>query len=248
MIESGLFGHTRGAFTGAISKRLGCFKLADGGTLFLDEIGDMSLSAQTKILRAVEYKEIIPVGCDKPETVDVRLICATHQDLSRLISDGRFREDLYYRIGIIELYLPSLDERREDIPVLAKHFLERLNAAYKKQCRLSADGHDYLLNRNWPGNVRELQGLMERSVIYAGRDIITADDLYDNAGRSLEDNPSFLPELGNGFHLKNYMDHINRQLYKKALAQTNNNQSRAAELLGVSPQSVSQFIQKNKNR
>ncbi len=243
MIDADLFGHTKGAFTGATGARSGRFQAAHKGTLFLDEIGDMPPVTQAKVLRAIEYGEITPVGADAPLKVNVRLVCATHRDLGRLISDNQFREDLYYRINTVELYLPSLDERREDIPLLAEHFIAAENSNHGKNCRLSADARVYLVTRNWPGNIRELRGLMARSVIYALGDTISAADLQENAAHPRPAQASTLPELGNGFNLKEYMNEINRSLYRKALAQTGGNQSRAAFLLGVSPQAVGQFVQ-----
>jgi len=178
LLESALFGYEKGAFTGAVKTTRGFFEEAHGGILFLDEIGDAPASVQAKILRAVEDEAVYRVGRTKPISVSVRLIFATNKDLGREAAEGRFRRDLYYRINIIKINLPSLKERREDIPILVKHFLEK----YSRQAglepkRLDEEAIAYLLNRDWPGNVRELKNLIERVIALHPKDLVTAADL-----------------------------------------------------------------------
>lgn len=178
LLESALFGYEKGAFTGAVKTTRGFFEEAHGGILFLDEIGDAPASVQAKILRAVEDEAVYRVGRTKPISVNVRLIFATNKDLGRETAEGRFRQDLYYRINIIKISLPSLNERREDIPILVKHFFEKYSRqAGLGQKRLEEDAIAYLLNRNWPGNVRELKNLIERVIALHPKDLVTAADL-----------------------------------------------------------------------
>ena len=175
LLESQLFGHARGAFTGAIADRAGSFREADRGTLFLDEIGDMSLPMQAKLLRVLQDRVVVPVG-GKPVPVDVRIIAATHRDLARLVREGKFREDLFYRLGVVPLALPPLRERLADIVPLAEHFLA-LAAGNAPPKHLAAGAAALLLAHPWPGNVRELRNAMERAAVLARRATITPDDL-----------------------------------------------------------------------
>lgn len=176
LIESELFGHEKGAFTSAHKQRKGKFELADGGTLFMDEIGDMSLSAQAKVLRALQEHKITRVGGDKEITVNVRVLAATNKDLRKEIADGNFREDLYHRLNVIPIHVPSLNERRDDIPLLVQHFLEIIcedqGVAVKT---VSKDGMIALQDVNWTGNIRELRNVIERLVILCGTEITAAD-------------------------------------------------------------------------
>jgi two-component system nitrogen regulation response regulator NtrX len=166
MIESELFGHIKGSFTGATTDKEGTFQKADGGTLFLDEIGDMSLKTQAKVLRTLEEQRFIPVGGDQPITVDVRVIASTNKDLEEEISKGNFREDLFYRLNVIPFSVPALRERKEDIPLLARHFLKDFSATYGRRPReVADDAIDILMRYSWPGNVRELRNVIERIVI-----------------------------------------------------------------------------------
>lgn len=177
LIESELFGHTKGSFTSAIKDRAGKFEQADGGTLFLDEIGDMSLSAQAKVLRALQENEITRVGSDKPIKVNVRVLAATNKDLREEINAGRFREDLYHRLNVIPIHVPSLDERKEDIPLLINHFLETIcqQQGWKTKT-FSPDAIVALQQRSWPGNIRELRNVVERLIILGG-DVIEEIDV-----------------------------------------------------------------------
>lgn len=173
LIESELFGHQKGAFTGAFQTKRGLFEIADQGTLFLDEIGELSLDAQAKVLRAIQEKEIQRVGSEQTITVDVRLICATHQPLEELLEKGLFREDLYYRINVFPVFIPPLKERREDILPLSEHFLEDFTREYGKQVRrISTPAIELLTMYHWPGNVRELRNCMERAVLLCEEEVI----------------------------------------------------------------------------
>ena len=177
LIESELFGHTKGSFTSAIKDRAGKFEQADGGTLFLDEIGDMSLSAQAKVLRALQENEITRVGSDKPIKVNVRVLAATNKDLKKEIAEGRFREDLYHRLNVIPIHVPALDDRKEDIPMLINHFLEQIcHEQGWKTKSFSAGAMTALQQRSWPGNIRELRNVVERLIILSG-DVITDQDV-----------------------------------------------------------------------
>ena len=177
LIESELFGHTKGSFTSAIKDRAGKFEQADGGTLFLDEIGDMSLSAQAKVLRALQENEITRVGSDKPIKVNVRVLAATNKDLKKEIAEGRFREDLYHRLNVIPIHVPALDDRKDDIPLLINHFLEHIcqEQGWKTKS-FSAEAMTALQQRSWPGNIRELRNVVERLIILSG-DVITEQDV-----------------------------------------------------------------------
>ena len=177
LIESELFGHTKGSFTSAIKDRAGKFEQADGGTLFLDEIGDMSLSAQAKVLRALQENEITRVGSDKPIKVNVRVLAATNKDLKKEIAEGRFREDLYHRLNVIPIHVPALDDRKDDIPLLINHFLEQIcHEQGWKTKSFSAEAITAMQQRSWPGNIRELRNVEERLIILSG-DVITEQDV-----------------------------------------------------------------------
>ena len=177
LIESELFGHEKGAFTSAIKQRIGKFEQADGGTLFLDEIGDMSLSAQTKVLRALQENEISRVGSDKNIHVNVRVIAATNKDLEKEIAEGRFREDLFHRLNVIPLHVPSLNERREDIPLLTQHFCKIICGELGRAVKtFNEEAIQMLQSRNWTGNIRELRNVVERLIILGG-DTITKEDI-----------------------------------------------------------------------
>ena len=177
LIESELFGHTKGSFTSAIKDRAGKFEQAYGGTLFLDEIGDMSLSAQAKVLRALQENEITRVGSDKPIKVNVRVLAATNKDLKKEIAEGRFREDLYHRLNVIPIHVPALDDRKDDIPLLINHFLEQIcHEQGWKTKSFSTEAMTALQQRSWPGNIRELRNVVERLIILSG-DVITEQDV-----------------------------------------------------------------------
>ncbi len=227
LLESELFGHVKGAFTGAVSSRKGWFQSAAGGTLFLDEIGELRLDLQAKLLRAIQERVVSPVGADQPEAVDVRLIAASNRDLYAAIGQGTFREDLYYRLGVILLHLPPLRERREDIGRLVAHFLLKVNAP--AGVRFSAGALARLKAHPWPGNIRELQNIVERAVILRKGLLIEADELQ-LASAVQPATANGLPEIPDeGLSL----EAVERGLIKKALAKANGNRSEAARLLKI---------------
>jgi transcriptional regulator with PAS, ATPase and Fis domain len=178
LLESELFGHIKGSFTSACQDKKGLFECARGGTLFLDEIGHMSMSCEVKLLRAVEHKQIIPVGSTEPIDIDVRLIAATNKDLIKEIKEGRFREDLYYRMNVVGIHLPPLRERKEDIPLLVEHFIKKYNAEMGKHCvGISDEVMRLFMSYEWKGNIREMQNVIERAIIFAEDDVIKISDI-----------------------------------------------------------------------
>ena len=225
LIESELFGHVKGAFTGAVASRKGRFQVADRGTLFLDEIGEMPVELQAKILRVVQENEVEPVGSDQVEKVDVRLITATNKNLLKAVEDGEFREDLYYRLCVIPLDLPPLRERREDIPALAEHFMKKL--ALPAEVTIEADAIELMMAYSWPGNIREMQNVIERSVILRSSDKIQASDLNLRELGGDGSVPIRLPKEGID------LVEVEKQLIVQALAMADNNQSEAARLLSI---------------
>jgi len=229
LIESELFGHARGSFTGAVDAKPGRFALADGGTLFLDEIADMSLRTQAKVLRVLEEQAFEPLGSAKL-SVDVRVIAATNKDLKVEIAAGRFREDLYFRLNVVPLRVPPLRERGEDVPLLARHFVEQFSGEYGRLKKLAPDTYPILQEHRWPGNVRELKNVMERLVILAPEDTITLADLQQVL-RADGEQPK---DLFNGFaSLREGREHFEREFILRRLQETGGNILRAAELLGL---------------
>ena len=234
LIESELFGSDRGAFTGAVKTRDGKFLQADGGTLFLDEIGDMSLSVQAKVLRALEQGEFERVGGAKTFRVDVRVIAATNKNLHAEVERGKFREDLYFRLNVVPLTAPPLREHREDIPELAEHFLN----AYAEENgflpkTLSAEARDLLLQYDWPGNIRELKNLVERLSIMVSGDTIYPEDLPALDGMTIPKQPGSFPELGAGKTLRQVREAVERHYIAEALARHGGNVTRASNALGI---------------
>jgi DNA-binding NtrC family response regulator len=233
LLESELFGHVRGAFTNAVSHREGRFALADGGTLFLDEIGDMSPNLQVKLLRVLQDRSFEPVGSSKTLTVDVRVVAATHQDLESAIRDRRFREDLYYRLNVIPIEVPPLRERREDVPLLAEHFLTSASQARgEEKVEISRDALEALCLHHWPGNVRELQNLVERlSILCRGRRIEATDLPTAVAGSAPIVSAPQVPHTGLSF--RDLVDGFETELILQALERTQWNKNQAARLLGL---------------
>ncbi|MGZ5474792.1 MAG: sigma-54-dependent transcriptional regulator, partial [Thermoanaerobaculia bacterium] len=231
LIESELFGHMKGAFTGASSDRRGKFELADGGTLFLDEIGDMSLKTQAKVLRALQEQIVEPVGGTSSVKVDVRVIAATNKDLPTEIRAGRFREDLYFRLNVIPIFVPPLRERDADIPLLAEHFMVELAREYRRRPkRLDAGAAMGLRSYKWPGNVRELRNVIERLMIMVPGDTIALSDLaFLDGGAVATAEPEGAPALT----LHDARERFERDYILRALAAQNGNISRTAEILGV---------------
>jgi len=249
LIESELFGHERGAFTGASNKRIGKFEQAHSGTLFLDEIAELSLSTQAKILRFLQEREFTRVGGTETVHVDVRLITATNQDLENAIKDRSLREDFYYRINIIPISLPPLRMRRDDIPLLVNHFIDKVNKRIKKHVkRVSEDLMDFLVNYEWPGNVRELENLMERMITLSNQKVLTIKDLpsglKDKARQSVMKEKVVEDEAGQSVMKGKVVEgkvsflkateEFEKEVILDALKKTNNVQTQAAALLGIS--------------
>ena len=246
LVESLLFGHKKGAFTGAIADQIGKFDAADKGTLFLDELGELPLSAQAKLLRVLQDGLVEPIGETKPHEVDVRIVGATNQDLRKLIRKGKFREDLFYRLNVGEVKLPPLRERRSDIPKLALHILDRLNGSLRRPKRLSSESLSRLQSHNWEGNVRDLENVIERSVLLCRQDVLYADDLLISEPVTYANPLDALPDPYEGFALDEFLGSARKQMMLKALETANGNQSQAARLLGVTPQAVHKFLQQSR--
>jgi DNA-binding NtrC family response regulator len=230
LIESELFGHERGAFTGATERRLGCFELTDGGTLFLDEIAEMDPNTQAKLLRVLQEGSFRRVGSGKAEIqVDVRVVAATNQIPTEAITNGKLREDLFYRLNVFSIHLPPLRERREDIPLLARNFIEEFNRQDNRQVRgLSSDAEKELERYHWPGNVRELRNVIQRAVVLSGSGLIEAEHLPDNVLRAAAPTPA---AAGGSVTPIREME---RDMILRALEETGQDKRRAAQLLGIS--------------
>jgi DNA-binding NtrC family response regulator len=252
LLESELFGHVRGAFTGALSAKKGYFEVADGGSIFLDEIGTISLETQAKLLRVIQERVFTPLGDTTPRQVDVRIIAATNVDLRQAVQEGLFREDLYYRLNVISINLPPLRERREDILPLAQHFIRKYAAENNKQIsdQISPEVLSILEAYPWPGNVRELENVIERAVIVARGNSIQKEDLREEVL-----NPRPLISSSGGAHRMaleidlsrsiSFYDEVNRfqiELIRRALELTGGNQSRAARLLGMNTTTLNSKI------
>ncbi len=226
LIESELFGHVKGSFTGAIANRKGYFQTASSGTLFLDEIGEIGTDIQVKLLRAIQEKEVQPVGAEKPIDVDIRIIAATNLDLKKRITREEFREDLYYRLSVIPLLIPPLRERVEDIPALVNHFLKKYDAPV--DITFSSAALNMLKEYAWPGNIREMQNLVERCVILRKSKIINIEDLnLINPKKSFSAQNIFIPDQGVS------LEEIEKNYILKALEKANQNRSKAARLLKI---------------
>ncbi|HYI96265.1 MAG TPA: sigma-54 dependent transcriptional regulator [Bryobacteraceae bacterium] len=244
LIESELFGHTRGAFSGAYAAKAGRIEMADGGTLFLDEVGELSVDMQVKLLRLLQHGEIDKVGSTATRTVDVRVIAATNRNLQAMIDDGEFREDLYYRLAVVPLELPPLRERRDDIPELAQHLFRKHKERHGlHSLRLSTSVMSSLSRHRWPGNVRELENLVERLVVLAIGDDITDSDLPDEFRGASLTRDSFLLELPEeGISL----EAVERELLVRALEKFNWNQTQAARYLDISRRTLIYRIEKHR--
>ncbi|MDZ7766278.1 MAG: sigma-54 dependent transcriptional regulator [Melioribacteraceae bacterium] len=218
LIESELFGHKRGAFTGATDEKQGLFKVADGGTLFLDEIGDLPLNLQVKLLRAIEDKKFLPVGGTKAIETNVRIIAATNQNLYEKTKKGEFREDLFYRLNVVEIKLPSLNERRDDIPLLVKHFIEKYcKEMGKKVLGVDNETMKVLMSHDWQGGVRELENVVERAVIFASNNVITVDNLAEHIKGETTPHgyPDSLKDAIRGFEREHILRVIKKFEYNK---------------------------------
>ena len=227
LLESELFGHVKGSFTGATATKYGRFELANGGTLFFDEVGDISLNIQTKLLRVLQEREITKVGSSKVVRVDVRIVAATNKDLQRAVKAGTFREDLFYRLSVVPVALPALRERRDDIPLLANHFLKKYNKKRKKNVRaISGRAMKALVQYDWPGNVRELENAIERAVVLTENDVIEPSDLL-YYGLTVE-----MPSTSNVVQAKRLAD-VERDHIANTLQMFEGHKGKAAESLGI---------------
>lgn len=236
LLESELFGHVKGAFTGAVKDRAGRFQMANGGTIFLDEIGDISNTMQLRLLRVLQEMEFEPVGDSTPVKVNVRIITATNQDLRKRISQGLFREDLYYRLKVVEINMPPLRERREDIPPLVDHFIERLNKKLNKTIKsISSEVQDMFMNSRWPGNIRELQHTLEHAFVVCRQPIVTVDDLP----------PEFKEHNKDIIYSSREKENDERRAIVQALKETGWNKAKAARLLGMSRMNIYLKIKKH---
>jgi DNA-binding NtrC family response regulator len=251
LLESELLGHEKGAFTDAKARRRGVFEAADGGSVFLDEIGDMPLSLQAKLLGVLEDRSFSRVGSTETVRVDVRIIAATHRDLDRHVAEGRFREDLLYRLRVVPIVIPALRDRTEDVVPLARSFLQRFSAEFGRQVTsLSPEAEDLLRAHAWPGNVRELRNVIEHSMLFAKGEVLTADMLVLDPGyhpRGLSEpaakggapsDPFVLPPGG----LR--LDELEEKLVRQALDRAGGNKSRAAKILGISRDQIRYRLEK----
>lgn len=242
LFESELFGHEKGAFTGAINARPGRFELADGGTLFLDEVGELPLDMQVKLLRALQERTFERVGGVKPVQVDVRLIASTNRNLEEEVRQGTFRQDLFYRLNVIPIQLPPLRTRKQDIPLLVEHFIGRFNERLDREVTISQDAMEALIGWDWPGNIRELENVMERSVLLCDSQCIQPSDLPEvgdaTAPGGSEGLPNDVEELGLKEYVRAHTAMLERARIQKVLEAEENNVTRAAKQLGISRKSL----------
>lgn len=242
LVESALFGHEKGAFTGAVMKSIGRFREADGGTVFLDEIGELPLDAQVKLLRVLQQKEISPVGANHAIRVNVRIIAATNRNLEEEVAAGRFRDDLYFRLNVLQIKVPSLHDRKEDIPELARHFIERFAASESRSLKnIAPDVLEVLMRMSWPGNVRELENAIHRAMIFSEKDTLNMEDfgfmqaalvpMKDGIAYKLENCITLVDSNG---HLRTLED-VERAVIEFGLKYSKNNITHTASALGVAP-------------
>jgi DNA-binding NtrC family response regulator len=243
LVESELFGYMRGAFTGAVSNKAGRFESADGGTIFLDEVGELPLEAQVKLLRVLQEGEVHKLGATTPLKVDVRVIAATHRNLSAMVEDQTFREDLYYRLAVVPLTVPPLRERREDIPELIDTFFQRAKERHGLlEVRMAAAVHQRLISYRWPGNVRQLENVLERLLVLSSGDLITAEDLPEELVPVSPNTAVLWPNLPeDGISL----EAIERELISRALERFDGNQSQAARYLDISRRTLIYRMEKH---
>jgi DNA-binding NtrC family response regulator len=233
LMESEIFGHERGAFTGAAERRIGCFELADCGTLLLDEIGEMPAPTQAKLLRVLEDRKVRRLGSKSETPVDVRVLAATNKDPDQAVGNGQLRQDLYFRLNVFHIHLPPLRDHKDDIPLLVEHILRDVNAKHGKHVRgVGAEVLDIFMGHTWPGNIRELRNVLERAAIMCEKDLITRACLPGEFGRTGAKGPSDLSSIK--FPVGTTVDAMERELILQTLGATGNNKTRAAELLGIS--------------
>ncbi len=237
LLESELFGHKKGAFTGALYDKIGKFKQADGGTLFLDEIGDMPLTLQVKILRAIEERVIVPIGGSKPENVDIRIVAATNKDLEKMIAEGTYREDLFYRLNVISLNLPPLRDRKEDVELIARFFLAKYTSEYKRPeiKGFSPSALSLMRRYRWPGNVRELENAVKKGVILCDKALVSPEDMGISEER--RENLSIKP-------LAEAKEEWQREYILRALEANDQNRTKTAEILDVDPRTIFRYLEK----
>jgi DNA-binding NtrC family response regulator len=241
LIESELFGHVRGAFTGAAEKRIGTFSAAQGGTLLIDEIGEMQLDLQSKLLRAIETRRISPLGSNEEIDLDVRLIASTHRDLQELITAHRFREDLYYRLNVVNIKLPPLRDRREDIPLLVRAFMEEIAAENNRPVRdISPEALARLQGYDWPGNVRQLRNVLESVIVMSTREVIDSVD-FPEPIRDASSAPPLQTLIAMGMP----MSEIEKEVIRQTLQRTGGNRSEASKILGISTRTLQRRIKEH---
>ncbi|HXF42253.1 MAG TPA: sigma 54-interacting transcriptional regulator, partial [Pyrinomonadaceae bacterium] len=244
LLESELFGHEKGAFTGAVSEKKGLFEIADGGTLFLDEIGELDISLQAKLLRALQEKEIRRVGGTKDIPIDVRVLAATNRDLLKMTEEKRFREDLYYRLNVLSIEIPPLRERRSDIPVLIDYFIKKHTRGTDRNVKLEPAARKLLEDYHYPGNVRQLESAIERAVLLCENDTITVEDLppemhsQSAAAKVAAAGQFILPPEGINF------EEVEKSLIMQAMERTDSNITKAAKLLGLTFRTLQYRLEK----
>lgn len=242
LLESELFGHEKGSFTGAFDKRIGRFEEADGGTLFIDEIGDIPLHLQVKLLRVIQFGEVQRIGSNQTIKTNVRIIAATNRNLEEMINDNEFREDLYYRLKVVEIFLPALKERKTDIPILIEHFYKKHSKENEKEINgITQDALDILLKYNYPGNVRELENIIERAVIFSRDGMIKKEDLPNNLGKKNQNDIFDPTNFEIDYQLK--MNSFEIAIIQEALSKTNGNKSAAARLLKITERHLRSRLQ-----
>lgn len=234
LMESEFFGHKKGSFTGAVADKGGLFQAADGGTLFLDEVAELPMHMQVKLLRAIQEKAIRPVGAQREAAIDIRILSATHKNLSKLVQAGEFRQDLYYRLNVIELTVPPLRDRSTDISLLANHLMEQLSQDRDATVELGEGAMQALMHYPFPGNVRELENILERAMTMREGDVIQQADLHlpECTDDPLKTETPEFPESGH-IPLETYLDQVEKDVILKALDKTRHNKTKAAELLGI---------------
>jgi DNA-binding NtrC family response regulator len=245
LLESSLFGHMKGAFTGAIATKRGLFEVADGGSIFLDEIGNINLETQAKLLRVIQEKEFMRLGSVDTIRVDARIIAATNADLHRLMADFKFREDLYYRLNVITIQLPPLRRKREDIPLLVQHFLQKYSEENKRKVReVTPDAMRILMDHAWPGNVRELENTIERAVVLCNGDRVTPELLPDYLRYPARTDQPTMIVPQDGISLKDSVSNYERAMILQSLELANGVQKRAAELLQLKPSTLNEMMKR----
>ncbi|EPR34405.1 two component, sigma54 specific, transcriptional regulator, Fis family [Alkalidesulfovibrio alkalitolerans DSM 16529] len=245
VLESELFGHEKGSFTGAVAQKRGRFELAHGGTLFLDEIGELSHDLQVKLLRVLQERSFERVGGAKPIEVDIRIVAATNKDLQKAVAEGAFREDLYYRLNVVQIELPPLRERREDIPLLAAHFLDTYAKHNEKHFKgFTPDALEYLTAYEWPGNVRQLENVMERCVVLADKDVVGVEDLPPEIKDEEAQYKSAVDMLPERLDLTQTLEKIEAALIRRALVKSEFVQTKAADMLGLSKSNLQYKLKK----